>query len=153
MQFPLQLWVGGSGEAIASGRSVQRAKFWAMWNFALRINPPVMDSKSSCVILQLCWRGGEQLWMSNVKWSPWRKKNNWWQAEELLEEIELRESELGILGKCIDAESDSHAYSLQPCPFCPYFVVLFSVKILNHILPVGENHGCLVLKGAESPVL
>lgn len=74
MQFPLQLWVGGSGEAIVSWRSVQKAKFWAMWNFALRINPPVMDLKSPCVILQLSWRGGEQLWMSHVKWSPWRKK-------------------------------------------------------------------------------
>lgn len=63
------------------------------------------------------------------------------------------ESELGILGKCIDTESASHAYSLQSCPFCPYFVVFLSVKILNHNLPVGENHGCLILKGAESPVL
>lgn len=70
----VSLLVGGSGEAIGSWRSVQRAKFWAVWNFALRINPPVMDLKSPCVILQLCWRGGEQLWMNNVEWSPWRKK-------------------------------------------------------------------------------
>lgn len=43
-----------------------------------------------------------------------------------LEEIEseLGESELGILGKCIDTENAFNTYSLQSCPFCPYFSLL-----------------------------
>lgn len=69
---------------------------------------------------------------SSYEWAMWsglhEEKSSWWEAEELLEEIELWESELGILGKCIDTESASHRYSLQPCPFCPYFVIFFSVK-------------------------
>lgn len=46
-----------------------------------------------------------------------------------LEEIEseLGESELGILGKRIDTESVFNTYPLQSCPFCPYFLLHFSL--------------------------
>lgn len=82
-----------------------------------------------------------------------KKKTTWWQAEELLEEIELQESELGILGKCIDTEKFLPYIFFAAFPFLSLLCCIFLCKTLNHILPVGENHGCFILKGAESPVL
>lgn len=93
---------------------------------------------------------------SSYEWTMWNglheeKKPSWWQAEELLEEIELQESELGILGRCIYTESSSHTYSLQPCPFCPYFVVFFSVKSWTTFFTCGRESWLLDLKRSWEP--
>lgn len=80
-----------------------------MWNF---------ETKSSCDGFEepLCYfaallkrRGAVTIEQCEVV--SMKKKASSWQAEELLDEIELQESELGILGKCTDTESASHTYS------------------------------------------